>query len=406
MNKHLSTIHKSLEASSEWMKDNLPAVTKGRFRELIPKHEPDELLSEQELQDIEDEWDADVQKPFLLGQHEARHLGRPGDPLPKNPRRGERDAFRTLYSLFPRYYGCLFEDFIGPKRHLAYDSGDNLKIFPENHDPIPDPFPSKAFSENLKCLALQPIWMGNPDRLAMCLQYVNILRTDDVRPWKVTNCDSETKFFETWQTVVAMSIPGESIDELYSQVKETLGPQLGFYCALFDKIGESIIEKSASKRHSDDDPYFIQTMDLTILINALEHVTSFGLPIYQNPKFIAAMASATKIGNDYPPMSKFASARDKAILSTRIEAYKDEKQKRESGNPMADYSSPGPASPYANPFLDEERAASVDLASRGPVTTVSQEIGDSQPNSSRSESNQEESTRPLPRKYYSKKRRY
>ncbi|KAI1375736.1 hypothetical protein F4677DRAFT_99660 [Hypoxylon crocopeplum] len=50
---------------------------------------------------------------------------------------------------------------MGPQCQLEYDNSENLpaKIGPDQT--IPDPFPWKAFSENLKRIALHTVWNGN-----------------------------------------------------------------------------------------------------------------------------------------------------------------------------------------------------------------------------------------------------
>ncbi|KAI1384509.1 uncharacterized protein F4822DRAFT_415396 [Hypoxylon trugodes] len=226
-------IKEMMDSSAEWMNQNKPPVTYRSFMGLVAqalKDKKDMNLSAEWPQSLRKEWAEDPLRPLLIGQHTPNHVRVDGKEPSKNPRRSEREAFHSLYHVFPRMYGCLYEDFMGPKYQLAYDNIENRRINLDDGSRVPDPFPARNFSDNLKCLVNQNMWMGNLGILAICIQYVNILRTRDTRTWKVINYDDESRFFETWQTVVSQNIGGhKSIDDLFSLVKHQFSGQ-GFYC--------------------------------------------------------------------------------------------------------------------------------------------------------------------------------
>ncbi|KAF3059411.1 hypothetical protein GL218_04935 [Daldinia childiae] len=248
------------------------------------------------------QWDAEPTKALILGKHTVDHVTVPGRTPPKYPRRAERESFEIIYRLFPRFYDCTFEEFMSPKYQLELDCSENSRVTLEDGAQVHDPFPSKGFSENMRCLMTQNVWMGNLDLLATCIH----------------------KFFETWQDVIKSAHHEQSIQDIFSQVKDLLDQKPGFYGAFFEQIGESVRincqDRVAynSKRTHDDDPYFIRVIDLTILIHALDNVGFWGMPFFRGASLSSGIIQQAKRGNDYPPDKKFSKAREYSVLSHRI----------------------------------------------------------------------------------------
>ncbi|KAI1476387.1 hypothetical protein F4774DRAFT_427998 [Daldinia eschscholtzii] len=316
----------SFNSGRKWMMSNKPAIHEDRFKEMVPKPYFDEEFTQDDYEAVVRRWDADPAKPLILGLHTQKNLIETGRAPPKKPRRGERDSFGIVYRMFPRYYGCTYEEFMGPKYQLEYDYSDNQMVTLENGVKDHDPFPSKPFSENLRCLAAQNIWLENLDLLATCIQYVNRVRTNDTRPWKLVDCDQESMFFKVWQTVINKNLGRQEMGVLYSQVKQQLGPKPGFYQTFFDQINQSVtailprVQKSefhASKRRSNNDPYFILTVDLAILIHALDNVSCWGIPLLRDAKSSAKLIQQATPGHDYPSDKKFSKARESSIVAHR-----------------------------------------------------------------------------------------
>ncbi|KAI1773870.1 hypothetical protein F4818DRAFT_443175 [Hypoxylon cercidicola] len=304
--KRMST---AISLARGYAKEHFPAMTKERFETLAPSYPP--RFTHEEYEAARTKWKADPLRYFLLGHS-----------------RGPREAFQTVYRTILRYYNCLYEDFIGPRFQLRYDNSDNSKfVLDEDADVkqlIRDPFPSKAFSKSLNCLLSQPIWRGHLDRLATCLQFVNILRTNDKRPWHVADCDPESRFFRTWQRVVRDNLDtGNPIELLFAEVKERIGDQ-GHYCALFDQIVKSVESKRRSyidhdsKRTADDDPYFIKVVDLNMLTHALDNMSHLGMPFSLSSAFLEAALKLSRRDPSYPRQSQYVEARDNEIIYTRM----------------------------------------------------------------------------------------
>ncbi|KAI1468285.1 uncharacterized protein F4812DRAFT_361133 [Daldinia caldariorum] len=329
--KHTSAVESEklterYESGKVWMASNKPAVSESQFLDMNPKPTYDDVFTEHDYDAVVRQWEADPVKSLLLGNHTLENLPDTGRALPKKPRRAERDSFGIVYRLFPRLYGCSYDEFVGRRYQLAYDCIDNPMVLLENNTTVHDPFPSKSFSENMRCLAAQNIWMGSLELLATCIQYVNRVRTNDKRPWKLVDCDQDSRFFKVWQSVSSSNPGRENMETLYIRVKQELSSKPGFYQRFFDQINESVKVKipqtykgqgHASKRKSDDDPYFIRTIDLSILIHALENVSCWSIPLLPDPKLSSTMIQRAMQGRSYPSDAEFSKAREASIIAHR-----------------------------------------------------------------------------------------
>ncbi|KAF3059406.1 hypothetical protein GL218_04930 [Daldinia childiae] len=242
---------------------------------------------------------------------------------------------------------------MGMKYQLTLDCSENPLVTMDNGKRINDPFPSKAFSEALRCLITQNIWLGNLKLLATCIQYINRVRTHDARPWRLVDCDPESMFFKTWIRVVESNPGRATMEDLYSQVKQELGPKKGFYQTFFDQITKSVESKIPqgrgarvykSKRHNDQDPYFIRVIDMTILIDALDNMSFWGFPLFRSTKLTSAIIQQIKPGQDYPSDENLSEARCYSVLSERTHQRAAELQAKAEELLEEDYSSPKPRS--------------------------------------------------------------
>ncbi|KAI1412998.1 hypothetical protein F5Y13DRAFT_189798 [Hypoxylon sp. FL1857] len=335
-------IQKTMQSIASWMEVNRPPVTAERFRELAPIPTQDADYTQKDFNNVLREWNEDPMRNLILGRHTAANVTLPGAVPPKEPRRGERESFASLYRIFPRHYDCLYEEFMGPIYRLTYDNSENRHVYLEDGSTIPDPFPSKGFSETLKQIVLHDIWRGKLAVIAACLQYVNMLRTNDRRPWQLPDGLSESLFFKTWNNVIQdRRGSGERVDSLYGRVKTITGSDPGLYGDFFDQMTESFQIKAkpqsdnASKRTKDDDPYFIRTTDLTILLHAIDNYGYGGTTHYHRAQRVAALKHWSKTGNDYPSVKQFGEARDLGVLSARLLARKEENRKARLGASQA-----------------------------------------------------------------------
>ncbi|KAK6952840.1 hypothetical protein Daesc_005134 [Daldinia eschscholtzii] len=352
-----------IKSGREWMLVNKPTVDKKEFMSMLPTNNFDKDYALKDYYAVIRQWHADPTKPLLLGQHTEENVAVSGRTPPKKPRRAERDSFGIVYRMFPRYYGITFEEFMGPKYQLKYDYSDNSVVNMQNGKRDHDPFPSKSFSENLRCLAAQNIWLENLELLATCIQYVNRVRTNDMRPWKLVNCDKESRFFRVWQNVIISNPVRQDMEALYLQVKQRLGPKPGFYQTFFNQITESVNVKvpkalrgqsHASKRTSDEDPYFIQTIDLAILVHALDNVSVWGVSLLRGAKHSSTIIQHATPGHDYPSDKKFSKARESSIIAHRALSRAAELRAKAQARR-------GPLI-----FLEDD---DVDLSNRSPIKT-------------------------------------
>ncbi|KAI0155444.1 hypothetical protein GGR52DRAFT_587180 [Hypoxylon sp. FL1284] len=327
--KELATF---MTTARTYMKERFPGVAKDRFRDLAPTDPKDGSFTPQEYEAAQASWMADPLRPFHMGQHQR-----------------VREAFLTVYRMLPRYYGCLYEDFMGPRFQLAYDDTDNDNIefrdgLGERHV-LPDPFQSKGFSEGLVCLLTHPIWDENLELLATCLQFVNIVRTADTRRWYIAGCDPESLFFKTWQRVILDTTEAKSVLDLFAEVKQRIGFREP-YCKLFDQIVESIRVKRrpsvsyVSRRQRDDDPYFIKVIDISMLTQALDNLKGIGIPKFLPAALAEATVKYSRPDKDYPSTAQFGAARDRAMVYSRLRTAAPE--------------NPGPAYDSGSDILGED----------------------------------------------------
>ncbi|KAI1138008.1 hypothetical protein F5Y05DRAFT_418916 [Hypoxylon sp. FL0543] len=342
----LQPFSKILQNIPRWMKVNLTPITEDMFRSIAKWPGLDADFTREVYFSLKRQWMEHPARDSALGRSTPQTATAPSARPPKDPLRGERESFMTLYRFFPRFHEVLYEEFMGPRYKLAYDNGSNQPVYFSQDLPVViDPLPSKRFSESLRALALHGIWRGKLDFLATCMQYINILRTNDRRPWSVINCDTESIFFETWNQVVLENRGSqERIDELFSKVKDRMGGRTGFYCHFFSQMNDSFkakfqpqLDNMMCKRQSDDDPYFISAMDLTILTHAVDNSSVWDYPLYGGVKFTSKVWHSLKSGNDYPSVKDFEAARDLAILTTlsiaKKEALARERERLEGGSP-------------------------------------------------------------------------
>ncbi|KAI1758606.1 hypothetical protein GGR53DRAFT_516532 [Hypoxylon sp. FL1150] len=295
-----------------------PAVTIARFEAMTPMP-PEDNRFRKEYRAAKRSWMANPKRNLVLGKH-----------LKTAKEQRVLDAFLGPYKILLRYYSCLYEDFMGTDYQLQYDWSQNSKVAIENEygdddevtQMVRDPFPSKAFSDGLGCLLAQPIWRGRLKTLAFCLQFVNILRTNDTRPWKWSDSlpEPDIRFFRVWPRVVERNQSEERpMQELFKQVKEDVDDSL--YTELFDSIVAVVCEGRRpaadlkSQRTSDDDPYFIHAVDLVILKQAIDRTKNvWGLPMFQGPNCAEAMLKHSRPDQDYPRRREFANARDREMV--------------------------------------------------------------------------------------------
>ncbi|KAI2770202.1 hypothetical protein F4815DRAFT_489270 [Daldinia loculata] len=366
-----SRISQHMVAGREWMLSEKPVVTKEHFRSLAPMASCDNTFTKEDSEAVIRSFEADPAKRLILGQHTVEHIAVEGRVPPKKPRRAERDSFGTVFRLFLRYYDCTYDQFMGPKYQLRLDCSENPLVTIDDGTRINDPFPSKPFSEGLRCLISQNIWLGNLELLATCIQYINRVRTHDTRPWKLVDCDPESMFFKTWISVVARNPGQATMEDLYSQVKRELGPQKGFYQTFFDQITKSVESKIPqgraarvykSRRRDDQDPYFIRAIDMAILLDALDNMSFWGFPLFRSTKLTSAIIQRVKPGQDYPSEEKLSKARYYSVLSERT-FHRAAELRAEAEKPIklsegdTDSSSDDPA---------HTSCRSVDLSNRSP----------------------------------------
>ncbi|KAI1778707.1 hypothetical protein F4818DRAFT_456443 [Hypoxylon cercidicola] len=326
-----------IKEARKLIKRKKPALTAQQLQEMLPRGDIDATWTAQDEQDLQQAWDNDPLKPYLLDERGNKHL-------------------QPLWRYTMRFMGMPVEEIIGPKFNLAYDNSSN-EMIDINGREVHHPNWSAKFCEKLLHLASHPMWLEQPGAMTTCIQYVVKCRTNDQRQmrWPKENNTSD-KFFDVFQSVNDTFQDGtKTVVELRKEVNRRLRvPSL--YSRLFATVETLAFRAMAGPLrapaavHSNVGMYAVSTEDLTRLMKALDQQTdTHGLPLHRPTVFTAAAAKAAKKSYDLPRASDLANARERVLLGIRRDQAKAAKlaaqpgpQQQPVGEPQSgDQSDPG-----------------------------------------------------------------
>ncbi|KAK9783521.1 hypothetical protein SCAR479_00080 [Seiridium cardinale] len=177
-------------------------------------------------------------------------------------------------------------DFVGPATYIEF--GDKVELEGQQRE---NPNWSTTFCEYLKRLPLHPLFMRSRDLVVVAMQYTVICRTNDRRRWPMEVAFKDDFFREFMRTIEAQDT-SMSIRSLHRQVRHNLmekgrplSPHAKLWVQLFRRIEQKTYQQSEplwafGEGEVPFEPYRITSDDMRKLIDALDHLHSFGAPVY------------------------------------------------------------------------------------------------------------------------------
>jgi hypothetical protein len=236
----------------------------------------------------------------------------------------------SLYKGCWRLMQCLPEDIIGTGCNMRYDTQQNKKA--NNY------IWSGTFCAKLNQLLVHDMWGGDPNLLALAIQYAHIIDTEDPRPWRPSRApiceDPYLASFLAYATSPARpaGTPMERLRRSYEKSRRRARPglkSLGPWSALFARIEaesrkgtrDSALAEEAERLESPD--YLISIRDLKIVIAALNSMGRYGWGAYTTLELIAKGVHGARSPASFPksenlvPLRKFAWRRECELAMLR-----------------------------------------------------------------------------------------
>ncbi|KAK0726172.1 hypothetical protein B0T21DRAFT_350341 [Apiosordaria backusii] len=337
----------NLKAAKEWLAKNRPPIKNlAEAKEVRPRLEiNDKEWTAKDRAETERLW---LKDPFYAKL------------VDKSPPK----SMLTMYKIFLRVHRCFPEDLIGCRHMLEYDLSQNRPFKTDRSRPgRNDTEPVKTgrsrlwsgpFCENLYKLSGHPMWQNNLELLALAIQYVIIVDTNDQNPWSPEIPHGDFAFLHAM--VSEMNKPGvlerDTMTEIRTRVVErlrdteraqargrgglplpTAAPASApanasppVWSLLFERI-ELIVDKSRPKSKGKKEKavctrkatefYLVHNNHLELLTRALDTVGPAGFPMYPPVGLIHAGTNGRLPTGGYPNSSQYVELRSYAQLCER-----------------------------------------------------------------------------------------
>ncbi|KAK9421173.1 hypothetical protein SUNI508_06021 [Seiridium unicorne] len=215
----------------------------------------------------------------------------------------KESANKDLIPLWRVHYDVLHAfptDFVGPATYIEF--GDKVELEGQQRE---NPNWSTTFCEYLKRLPLHPLFMRSRDLVVVAMQYTVICRTNDRRRWPLEVAFKDDFFREFMRTIEAQDT-SMSIRSLHRQVRHNLrekdrplSPHAKLWVQLFRRIEQKMYQRSEplwafGEGEVPFEPYRITSDDMRKLIDALDHLHSFGAPVFPPLEETSALLLAAR----------------------------------------------------------------------------------------------------------------
>ncbi|KAI8269130.1 hypothetical protein K4K58_002681 [Colletotrichum sp. SAR11_239] len=243
----------------------------------LPETEFDQDWSAEDEAALQANWEADPNREELIQYNDA-DIGK---------------VFRQSL----RFFGITPFELISDKHRLMYGA---------NSRGLRDKW-AGGFSIALYQLLPHPLWEGNVHLLVTALQYSSILRSRDLRSWKLTP-PSDDLFFMVFDEVIKEN-EGENqpIYDLHDEVRQRLEMRGAkpVYSEFLQRLEEIVVPEARvdiTDRNGPVDFYIVTKYDLEDVRKALDTTTHLGLPYFLPTEFIREQLYARSTDN--PPAGK------------------------------------------------------------------------------------------------------
>lgn len=280
------------------------------FRSLIPRPTFDDAWTRQDEENLEQEAGRDTEF-----QHRCTY----------------QDFVTSVWKTAYKFMGCLATDIVGPKTYLRFHS---------DHATSKNRFWAAPFCQKLSAMIVQPIFKGDPGKLALAIQWTVICRTGDRRKWQLSGCGSDEPFLHILKAVVERSQDGtkgpRKLRRMALGVYNERHPTPGFQDPLWNQFLQRIEEESPKQKSpveqeedsqdfGDFDLYRVNTTDLNNILGAIVNVRMSGFPMFPDPTALAMTVLYTRNPTDLPMKPQVIEATKAALLAHRREARRAEK---------------------------------------------------------------------------------
>ncbi|KAF3807670.1 hypothetical protein GCG54_00007403 [Colletotrichum gloeosporioides] len=273
----------------------------------LPETEYDQDWSADDETALQSSWQADPYRSDLIGYKDA-DIGK---------------AFRQAL----RFFGITPFELISEKYDLVY--GENISKIRDKWAP--------KFSLTLYHLIPHPLWGRDPRLLAIALQYTSILRSRDLRSWKLVR-PNEDPFFKIFEEVIKET-KGQNLPiyNLHKQVRKRLKQQrTPSIFSLFLTALEEIVEVEARVDTTDKNGpvsvYTISRYDLESVQKALDATAYMGIPSFLPTELIKEHMYNSSTDN--PPLGPSALTMyiERALIAVRRHKAKTKNRNKRLGD--------------------------------------------------------------------------
>ncbi|KAJ3952327.1 hypothetical protein N0V92_011233 [Colletotrichum tropicale] len=270
----------------------------------LPETEFDQDWSAEDEAALQANWQADPNREELIQYNDA-DIGK---------------VFRQSL----RFFGITPFELISEKYRLMY--GGNSRGLRDKW--------AGGFSIALYQLLPHPLWKGNVQLLVTALQYSSILRSRDLRSWKLTP-PSDDLFFMVFDEVIKEN-EGENqpIYDLHDEVRQRLEMRGGepVYSEFLQRLEEIVVPEARvdiTDRNGPVDFYIVTKYDLEDVRKALDATTHLGLPYFLSTEVIREQLYAKSTDNPPAGNELLKMYIERSLIAVRRYTAKNEiRQKR------------------------------------------------------------------------------
>ncbi|KAK6076433.1 hypothetical protein SCUP234_07167 [Seiridium cupressi] len=300
------------ENGRTWFKIHRPPITTPDL-EMMILHAPSEFDKTYTAQDeakLQEDWANDP-----LRTHRLNH--------------GHDNKMLKLWKLPPRLWPGTFAEHIISDRHdLAFEQEPTARRVKVNGESVLHPYWGSSFCSALAKLLVHPFWLGDLHAMAICIQYAVICRTRDQRKgcWPRRN-PTDSKFLDMFRHVTESKQDGTcSIVDLHTQVRKQTSGVPSLTSRLFLEVERIAFHDGDTLPQSQAiGPYKVRYIDLQCLVDALERVSDYGMPIFLPSQCYDDAFKYARHSYDAPKKAQMEQYREQVLLDILRSNIKNQK---------------------------------------------------------------------------------
>ncbi|KAM7194404.1 hypothetical protein V8F33_007292 [Rhypophila sp. PSN 637] len=192
-------------------------------------------------------------------------------------------------------------------------------------DGTADPNWSGTFCKLLRQVMAHTMWMHNPVLLATALQYMDVILSNDHRPWMGDTDGPAFDPFPHMLQELSREAGGADISELRKSIVEDEydGSVASLWNILFERIEEVVYHRLKTKgrerpiaQRDADEHNKVSIQHLEILIEALDTMSYCGFPCWMPVEFVSPAIGGARSKHDFPLVKDDSDEEDEDDLPT------------------------------------------------------------------------------------------